>query len=397
MRNANIAGVGMTRFGRFLDRSLKELASEAVAAALADANSTPDDVGMVFFSNSVGGLISGQESIRGQVTLRETGLQGTPIVNVENACASASSAVHLARMAVASGQCEAALAVGAEKLYHANRSRTFQAMSSAVDVERLDEIRARLGADKPGAEQRSMFMDVYAEMTRLFMERTGATERDFAQVAVKSHEHASRNPRAQYQNPVTIEQVLSSRPIAPPLTLLMCSPIGDGAAAVLVCSDEYAERVGADAVRIRASVLASGREGTIGETVPSTARAAFEQAGVGPDDLDVVECHDATAPAELMLYEDLGLAAPGEASQLLWAGDTTLGGRVPVNPSGGLISKGHPVGASGCAQLVELTEQLRGRAGDRQIDNRRIALAENAGGFLDPDVAVCVVTILEAR
>lgn len=394
MRHTNIAGVGMTRFGRFLERGLPDLAEEAVAAALKDANATVADVGMVFFANSVAGLISGQESIRGQVTLR--GLQGKTIVNVENACASGSTAVHLARLAVGSGQVEAALAVGAEKLFHADKQRTFAAMSSAVDVARVDEIKARIGADQPGAEDRSMFMDVYAEMCHRYMERTAASERDFAQVAVKSHQHASSNPRAQYRTPVTIDEVLASRTIAPPLTLLMCSPIGDGAAAVLVCSDEFARRLDARTVRIRASVLSSGREGSEGHTVPSTIAAAYEQAGLGPDDLDVVECHDATAPAELMLYEDLGLAPPGDASELLWAGDTTLGGRVPVNTSGGLISKGHPVGASGCAQLVELTEQLRGRSGDRQVAGARIALAENAGGFLDPDVAACCVTVLEA-
>lgn len=394
MRDVNIAGVGMTRFGRFPDTPLKDLADEAVDGALRDAGISADDVGMVFFANSVAGLVSGQESIRGQVTLPR--LQGKPIVNVENACASGSTAVHLARLAVGSGQVEAALAIGAEKLFHADKTRTFAAMSSAVDVDRVAEIKARIGADQPGSESRSMFMDIYAEMTRRFMERTGATERDFAQVAVKSHDHAALNPRAQYRTRVTIEEVLTSRMISPPLTLLMCSPIGDGAAAVLVCSDEFARRVKANPVRIRASVLASGRTGEYGQTVPSTIRAAYEQAGVGPDDLDVVECHDATAPAELMLYEDLGLAAPGEASKLLWSGDTTLGGRVPVNTSGGLISKGHPVGATGCAQLVELTEQLRRQAGDRQVDGAHIALAENAGGFLDPDVAACCVTILEA-
>lgn len=396
MREVYIGGVGMTKFGKFLDRNLKSLAHEAVSAALTDANTSADDVGMVFFSNSVGGLISGQESIRGQVTLAGTGLDGKPMINVENACASASSAVYLARMAVASGEHEVAIAIGAEKLYHEERSRTFQAMMSAVDVERLDEIQARLGFDASSPAQRSIFMDVYAEMTRRLMERTGATERDFAQVAVKSHEHAAENPRAQYRNRVTIEEVLASREIAGPLTLLMCSPIGDGAAAVVVCSQEHARRVGADAVRIRASVLLSGVYGTYGETVPAAARVAYEQAGLGPEDLDAVELHDATAPAELILYEDLGLCSPGEAAKLLWSGETTLGGRVPVNPSGGLISKGHPVGASGCAQLVELTEQLRGRSGVRQIDSPRVALAENAGGFLDPDVAACSVTVLSA-
>lgn len=187
--SAHIAGVGMTRFGKFPDRALKELATEAVREALDDANLGPKRVGMIAFSNSVAGLTSGQEAIRGEVTLRDTGLQGTPIVNVENACASGSSAVHVAEMAVASGQCDVALAVGAEKLHYEDK-RQFRALTSAVDVEREEEIRAALGVDRPGADAQSIFMNVYADMARGFMKQTGATARDFAQVAVKNHDHA---------------------------------------------------------------------------------------------------------------------------------------------------------------------------------------------------------------
>jgi acetyl-CoA acetyltransferase len=238
-------------------------------------------------------------------------------------------------------------------------------------------------------------MDVYAERALRFAGRTGATEKDFAQVAVKNHAHGALNPKAQYRNKVTIEEVLASRRIAGPLSLLMCSPVGDGAAALVLCSTEYARRRSApNPVRILATTVQSGREGQAGELVPKTARAGYETAGLGPGDLDVVECHDATTPAELVLYEQLGLCAPGDAAKLLWSRDVELGGRVPVNPSGGLISRGHPVGATGCAQIVELASQLRGRAADRQIPGARTALAQNSGGYLGPDSAACAVTIL---
>jgi acetyl-CoA acetyltransferase len=226
------------------------------------------------------------------------------------------------------------------------------------------------------------------------MAQSGATAEDFAQVAVKNHRHGALNPLAQYREEVTVEQVLASREIANPLTLLMCSPIGDGAAALVL---SVPERVKAgQAVRVRGTALVSGTERTQREpgAVERAAGRAFQQAGIGPEDLDVVELHDAAAPAELMVYEELGLCGPGDGPELLASGETALGGRRPVNPSGGLLSKGHPIGATGCGQLVELVNQLRGRCGDRQVPDARVALAENGGGFLGTDAAATVVTIL---
>src|SRR5579875_2977853 len=378
---------------------------------------------MVFFSNAVAGLLTNQEMIRGQVALRHTGLLGVPMVNVENACASASSAFYLACMAVGSGAADLALAVGAEKLTHEDRARSFAAIGTAVDQQQVAELRqwassGSAGSPLPGQAdslparersgaagqagqagqsggKRSFFMDIYAANSRAYMERSGATRQDFAQVAVKSHRHAALNPRAQYRTEVTAEDVLASREIAPPLTLLMCSPIGDGAAALVVCSPEAARRLGAR-VRVRACALVSGRDHGPGEpgSVERAAHAAYEQAGAGPGDLDVVELHDAAAPAELMTYEELGLCGEGEGPALLASGATWLGGRLPVNPSGGLLSKGHPIGATGCAQLVELADQLRGRCGQRQVPGARLALAQNGGGFLGGDAAAMVVTVL---
>jgi acetyl-CoA acetyltransferase len=419
MREVYVAGAAMTRFGKFPDTTIRALAEEATNGALEDAGITAADIGMVFFSNAVAGLLTNQEMIRGQVALRYTGLLGVPMVNVENACASGSSAFHLACMAVGSGAVDAALAVGSEKLTHEDRSRSFAAIGTAVDQQQVAELQqwassGSVGSPLPGqadslpAEarggaaglraaggKRSFFMDIYAANSRAYMKHSGATRQDFAEVAVKSHRHAALNPYAQYRTEVTVEDVLASREIAPPLTLLMCSPIGDGAAALVVCSPGAARRLGAR-IRVRACALVSGRDRRPGEpgAVERAAEAAYEEAGVGPDDLDVVELHDAAAPAELMTYEELGLCGEGEGPVLLASGATRLGGRIPVNPSGGLLSKGHPIGATGCAQLVELTDQLRGRCEQRQVGGARLALAQNGGGFLGSDAAAMVVTVL---
>lgn len=394
MRDVVIAGAAMTPFGKFPDTSLKTLAGEATAGALADAGLTAEDVEQVYFANAVAGLITGQEMVRGQVELRETGLLGVPIFNVENACASASSAFNLAWSAVASGQAECAIAIGAEKLVHPDKRRSFEALAAATDLERRADLEAFVYGDEAEPGSGSLFMDVYALLARRYAERSGATERDFAAVAVKNHHHGALNPKAQYREEVTVEEVLASRQISGPLHLLMCSPIGDGAAALVLCSAERAAAAGADAVHVLATAIASGRDDDGPVAVERAAARAYEQAGVGPGDVDLAEVHDAAAPAELQIYEELGLCEEGQGPALLASGATTLGGRVPVNTSGGLLSKGHPVGATGCAQLVELTEQLRGHAGARQVDGARVGLAENAGGFLGPDQAVAAVTIL---
>jgi acetyl-CoA acyltransferase len=400
MRDVVVAGVGMTRFGKFLDRGVRSLAEEAVGSALQDAGVEPVGVQIAFFSNAVGGLITGQEMIPGQAALRHTGLLGVPVFNVENACASASSAFHLAWMAVASGMNDVALAVGAEKLTHPDKAVSFRAIGTAVDLEQLHELTASSEAGKGGGvpedgqEKRSFFMDVYATMAREYMRSSGATVEDFAEVSVKNHLHGTLNPYAQYREAVTRQDVLASREVAGPLTLLMCSPIGDGAAAAVLCSRQAAHKLGvSDPVHVRASIVVSGRDREPGEetAVERAAERAYETAGIAPSDLDVVEVHDAAAPAELMVYEELGLCGKGEGPGLLASGSTRLGGRQPVNPSGGLLSKGHPIGATGIGQIVEVVWQLRGQAGDRQVDGARVGLTENGGGFLGTDPAAMSV------
>jgi acetyl-CoA acyltransferase len=393
MRDVVVAGIGMTRFGKFLDRGIRSLAEEAVGSALEDAGADPAGVQTAFFSNAVGGLITGQEMIPGQAALRHTGVLGVPVFNVENACASASSAFHLAWMTVASGMHDVALAVGAEKLTHPDKTVSFRAIGTAVDLEQLHEL---TGPQDGKQEKRSFFMDVYATMAQEYMQRAGATAEDFAEVSVKNHLHGTLNPYAQYRDAVTRQDVLASREIAGPLTLLMCSPIGDGAAAAVLCSRQAARRLGVrDPVVVRASVMVSGRDRNPGEetAVERAAERAYEAAGVAPSDLDVVEVHDAAAPAELMVYEELGLCGRGEGPKLLASGATRLGGRQPVNPSGGLLSKGHPIGATGIGQIVEVVWQLRGQAGDRQVDGARVGLTENGGGFLGTDPAAMSVHV----
>lgn len=392
MSNVMIAGVGVTQFGKFLDRPVRSLAREAADMALADANLKPSDVQLVVFGNAMSGLLSGQEMIRSEVAFGDTELGGLPMLNVENACGSGSSAVHVAWMAVASGTYDVVLVVGAEKLTHPDKMKTLAALSSGLDVERQADLEAELGQGSSGG---AFMMDIYAGITKRYMERSGCTVDDLAGVVVKNRSHASLNPIAQYPAPVTSEDVLGSRMISDPITMLMCSPIGDGAAAVVICTEKKARELGADAVRLRASAVATAVPGGTPRTPAERASArAYEIAGLGPQDINIAEMHDASAPAELIHTEELGLCPPGEAPILLRTGVTRLGGRLPMNTSGGLIGRGHPVGATGCAQLVELTQQIRGRAGSRQAPNVRVGIAENQGGYLHPDPAVAVVTIL---
>ncbi len=395
----------MTRFGKYSDRGVRSLAEEAVGDALKDAGVGPKDIEAVFFSNAIAGLITGQEMIRGQVALRNTGILGVPLFNVENACASASSAFHLAWMAIASGLYDVTLAVGAEKMTHADKSLTFRAIGTAVDLEQIRELQAQMGSQEPkstaqsGGEKKSFFMDIYALSTREYMKTSGATAETFADIAVKSHNFGALNPKAQYHERVTREQVLASREVSPPLTVLMCSPIGDGSAAAVLMSEKFARKHGVQKpIQVRASVLFSGRDRAADEptALERVVKRAYELASIGPQDIDVLEVHDAAAPAELIACEELGICARGGGPELLASGATNLGGRHVVNPSGGLLSKGHPIGATGIAQMVEIVDQLRGRCGARQVQGAKIGLTENGGGFLGRDAAAMSVHIFSA-
>ena len=396
-----VIGAAMTPFGKHAARGLKSLAGEAITGALADAGIEGADIEAAWMGTAAAGVMTGQVLIPGQVVLRGLGIGRIPVVNVENACATSATAFQQAVEMVRLGAYDLVLVAGYEKLYHEDKARTFSVFRGAVDVEQLEQVLANVRASGGDAEQgrkRSLFMDLYAQSARAHMQRWGTTQRDFAMVSAKNSRHGSLNPFAQYRDVLTVEDVLAAPVVADPLTLPMCSPIGDGAAALVIASGEKARKLGmARAIRVRASVLASGWDQETGETetVPEyAARKAYAAASVGPEDLGVVELHDATAPAELTYYEFLGLAAPGDGAGLLRDGVTELGGRLPVNLSGGLLRKGHPIGASGAAQIFELVTQLRGEAGARQADGARVALAENGGGMLGRDVAAIVISVL---
>jgi acetyl-CoA acetyltransferase len=410
MTQLYVAGIGMTRFGRHLDRSIKDLTREAVEAALADAGCERRHLEAAFFSNAAQGHFEGQHYIRGEIALRAVGIEGIPVVNVENACASASTAFNLATLFLKAGEGDVALAVGAEKMYSADKARMFSAFDSGWDVaavERSKGVLLRLGegcvvppgttSDKPY----SVFMDIYAAFCRFHMLKFGTTQRQIAAVAAKNHAHSVHNPLAQYRDPYTIEQVLAAPPITYPLTLPMCSPISDGAAAAIVCTEAGLKRLGVErerAVRVLASVVQTGSDRAPDELerhlTVLAARKAYDRAGIGPGDVSVAEVHDATAMGEIIQVENLGLCAIGDGGPLAERGATAIGGRIPVNPSGGLESKGHPVGATGLGQIHELVTQLRGEANGRQVEGARFAVAENGGGLVGVEEAVACVTIL---
>jgi acetyl-CoA acyltransferase len=409
MEEVYLVGVAMTPFGKHLDRSVKDLTREVVEGAIADAGATKEDVGAAWFANTTQGLLEGQYCVPGEIALRDMGFQGIPMANVENACASASTAFNAAVTAVRAGVTDVALAVGVDKMYDADKARSFAIFDGAIDVHRSKETFERLlalgeGVELPPEEaganrQRSPFMDVYACFARQHMKLFGLTEWQLAAVAAKNHFHSTMNPKAQFRFDASIDEVLAARRISWPLTLPMCSPISDGGAAAIVCSKEALARFdGSRAIRVLASVMGTGVERAPEDLERHISRRAalraYEQAGIGPGDIDVAEVHDATAMGEITNTESLGFCPIGEGGRLAEEGATRLGGRIPVNPSGGLESKGHPIGATGLGQIYELAVQLRGEAGERQVAGARHAIAENGGGIYGIEEATCCITIL---
>ncbi|MBW2322042.1 MAG: thiolase family protein [Deltaproteobacteria bacterium] len=385
-----IIGVGMIKFGKWLDRSIKDITGEALELTLKDCGLTREDIEAAWFSNTMWGMYSFQHSIRGQVALTANGLEGIPVTNVENACASASTALNGAWTAIKAGLYDCLLAIGAEKLYDEDRAKVMRSFMAGTDVEEMMETVARLReAEKKHREKEakgkgvdveqekagghSAFMDFYAAGARAHIKKYGSTQRQLAAIASKAHNNSTLNPLAQYTFPQTVEQVLQDRVVSYPLTRAMCAPIGDGAAAAVICSERFLKKHPSDrAIKIRASVLQGGNRN-------------------GPADIS----ERAAAFGEISQLESLGFCPPGEGGIMAERGETALDGKIPVNPSGGLISRGHPIGASGLAQIYELVTQLRGEAGKRQIKNHRIAMAEN--GIVLPWPKTVAVLLAEAR
>jgi Acetyl-CoA acetyltransferase len=410
MDNVYVIGIGMIRFGKYADKTVKSMAHEAVMLALKDAGLEKEQLQAAFVSNSYWGMFSNQHSIKGQVMLRGIGIQNIPIVNVENACAGASTAFHLAYTGIKAGMYDVALALGSEKISNPDKLLSLQAYATSMDIDDMEnnlkrfiklseEFNTVVPPDITEAgEDRSIFMDAYAMGAKWHMKRFGSTQRQLAVIAAKNHWHASMNPLAQYQKSMTVEEVLNDKLVSYPLTRPMCAPVGDGAAAAILCSESFLKKLSnARAVKVRASVLGSGRDRDIDEPDIGMrlSKEAYEKAGLGPEDIDTAELHDATAYGELHQSEAMGFCPLGEGGIFAESGATKLGGKLPINTSGGLESRGHPVGASGLAQIYEEILQLRGEAGKRQVEGARIALTENGGGFIGVEEAAMCIHIFE--
>jgi acetyl-CoA acyltransferase len=390
MREVVVLGVGMHPFGRFLDKSLSDLAKVAIWDALKDANVPAKDIQVAYLGNSIGGLITGQEGIRAQTILGPSGFGGIPMVNVENACASASTAFRGVWLEIASGLYDVGLAVGVEKMFLEDRARTISALISVSQIEL-----SKLGMQ---------FVGEAAMRCKRYMRRSGGRKEDLALVAVKNSYNGSLNPYAYHRKAYTLEEILNSPLIAEPLHLYMTSTIADGAAAAILCSKDVARRYASKtSISVAACVLKSGRyresdplDTEIPSTITLTANEAYRQAGMEPKDIDVAEVHDAMSPIEIVSCEDLGFCQKGEGLHLLKEGRTKITGDIPINTSGGLCARGHPVGATGIAQVSEIVWQLRGEAGPRQVANAKVGMCEDSGGVLvDGDNAAFTNIILK--
>jgi acetyl-CoA acetyltransferase len=373
-----VLGVGMTRFGKHPDRDAADLGTEAVRLAIADAGIDPREVEAAYCGHVYQGMVTGQR------VLARVGLAGIPLANVENACSSGATAIREASLAIRAGEHDVVLAFGTEHL----TSRFQGALTpDPTDVE------AAVGLTMPG---------IYAMRARRYLEEFGATREQLALISVKNRRNAARNPLAHFRDPVSVEQVLGSRMIADPLRLLDCSPVSDGAAAAVLASAAARRRLGdGRAVRLAASALRTGEveaepsSMTFEPLTRATAVDAYERAGIGPEDVDLAEVHDCFTIAEALRVEGLGLFEPGGYLAAVERGEADIGGRLPVNPSGGLLGKGHPLGATGVAQVVEIVRQLRGEAGERQVEGAKVGLAHCRGGkAAGVEGAACTVQVL---
>jgi acetyl-CoA acetyltransferase len=377
MREVAVIGVGMIKMGKFPDRMLSSMGREAVLLAMKDAGVERGDIEAAYSATLHGG------SLLGQRIFKDLGMTGMPINNMENACSSGSSALREGWIGVASGLYDMVIAVGSEKL---------SALGGGTLPLEREDLEVSQGMVMPA---------LYAMRARRYLSDFNGTKEHLAKVVVKSRKNAALNPLAQLAKPTTVEEVLNSRVIADPITLFQCCPTGDGAGAAVLCSLDKARKYTSHPILIKASVLVSGkfepgfRDMTAPEITVRACRIAYEKAGLGPKDVDVVEVHDAFSIAELLYYEALGFCGRGEAIKLIDEGATEINGRIPVNPSGGLISKGHPVGATGLAQLAEIVWQLRGQAGARQVKNAKVGMTHcTGGGIYGLDHGACSIHIL---
>lgn len=407
----HIIGVSMTPFGRYPQLTVKDLVDQAVRGALADADLALSDVRAAFYASAMQGAMEGQHSVAGQISLRELGYDEWPVFNVENACASGDTALLLADAHIRAGLADVALAVGVERMTF-DRRTALDWFNGAWDVTRVEETVAGLRplgsgvqtpdhVHEPAPEDKSLFMDIYASLAKFHMREYGLTDRQLASVAAKDHHHSVLNDRAQYRKSFSVDEILAAPTISWPITLPMCAPITDGAAAAIVVSDAFVRRHGKSrAVRLAGIELGSGSRRDPRDLDRHlsviTAGKVYERAGIGPEDIDLAEVHDATSFGEILQTENLGLVPRGDGGVAAEAGETTLGGRIPVNVSGGLVSKGHPIAATGLGKTFELVTQLRGEAGARQVEGARWAASQGGGGFIGIEDASTCVSVLAA-
>ncbi|MGY8667433.1 thiolase family protein [Bradyrhizobium sp. UFLA05-109] len=377
MARAAIVGAAMSPFGKRPEVNLWDLGWPVVKAAMRDAGLDREAVNAVYAGSAFSDRLVGQRIVR------SLGMLGIPVVNCENACSSGGTAFREAVRAVEDGHHDVVLVIGIDKL---------TALGGGVLPGQAEDWEVAVGLTMPA---------LYAMRARRYMHEYGVSAERLSAVPVKAHRHGALNPYAQFRNEVTVDEVLAARQVADPFTVFHCCPTGDGAAAVVVASEAYVKRHGCRPVWVVATELNSGKflTGFRDMTLPEiTARGAvqiYEEAGLGPDDIDVAEVHDAFSVAELFYYEALGFCGRGEGIGLLETGATSIGGRIPINPSGGLLCKGHPVGATGVAQLVEITWQLRGEAGARQVEDARTGLTHcTGGGIAGLDHGACTINIL---
>ncbi|MGQ9647418.1 MAG: thiolase family protein [Thermodesulfobacteriota bacterium] len=414
LRDVYVIGSYSTQFKRWFDKSLKELTRDTYLGVLADVGMKDGrDIDFAYFSNCAMGLLWGQDLIRGHVCFAPLVKEGifperVPIINVEGACASASMAFHGAWKDILSGTSEVSLAIGVDKFYHPDKEKVLVAYEEGIDKEEkgklIDEyqsVASECGRQFEQGPGHTLFMDTYAMQACWHMWKWGTTQKQIAIAASKSHYHGSLNPKAQYQFAVPVEKVLTDYEVSYPLTRSMCAPIGDGGAAAILCSEDYLKsqptEVRRRAVKVLASVLSSGKHRPIQEPSLSkwAADKAYQMAGVSPQEIDVAEVHDACSFCEIYQAEMLGFCSMGQGGKFIESGATKLDGKIPINTSGGLVSKGHPVGATGLSMIYEITTQLRGEAGPRQVPHARIGLTENGGGVISVEEFACGITILE--
>ncbi len=408
--NAYIAAIGMTRFTTHLDKTYHELCAMALNDLFKDTGLDKESIECVFFSNSFWGHFEKQHCIRGQCALRPSGLLGVPIINVENACASGSTALYSGYLAIKSGEFDVVLCLGVEKTAHPDKELALASFTGGFDNTDLNdtfnlyrELSNQFQIPLPPDDGlgKSQAMELYGTMARWHMSKYGSTQEQLAKIVVKNRFNGSLNPNAHWQKPITLEKVMNDRVISYPITRPMCAPVGDGAAAAIIVSERYLSKLeGYKPIKIRAMAHTSGLDKRNFEDVQDIgeklAKIVYEKAGLGPEDIDIAELHDASAAGELHQTEALGFTPEGTGGEFIDSGKSALDGELPINTSGGLISRGHPVGASGIGQIFELVTQMRGNAGKRQLPKDvRIALAENGGGILTLEEASATITILE--